>query len=527
MPQRCNKTVAKINLSKMRTSCQINYPESASKYHVAPTIGGPPKPAKPRTEVDHMKPVKLDQLKPGDIKKEIVESYAGNHSGAWSDWQATSPKARMKIGDLAAARRRSPQKKRRPKRRSPSPSGGRKGKPVNRHSRDAIKAEVDARRAQYKPEEKVLLLKSAAGEKGTVLRRADLAQMQNDTGFGTDELRKVMRSFKAHAGGATAVTKANFEAVMSDVFDRMTPEFCDRLFTSMDSDGSGSVDYRELISGCAKLIETESSEEKYKLIFEAYDSDSSGTISAAELMKIAHEKGREMEESLDLVKNVMGTIDSDGSGVVSYTEFLGTCQGTPLLLDAFEQLLPSPNLLKKQVKELSDACGQQFDWERLNDMSTFLKHQGVHSKGDSDAITRSAFRSLMNDFFGFHDSVLTGNMFDTMDQDGSGLIDFKELMTGLSMALRGSPEQRLEFYFQLYDMDGSGTIDEAEIYRLLERGHSTANMHASGAAVQACLDQHGLTNLDANGDGHISHAEFIEAVKEQPEIMRVFGSVVH
>ena len=240
MPQRCNKTVAKINLSKMRTSCQINYPESASKYHVAPTIGGPPKPAKPRTEVDHMKPVKLDQLKPGDIKKEIVESYAGNHSGAWSDWQATSPKARMKIGDLAAARRRSPQKKRRPKRRSPSPGGGRKGKPVNRHSRDAIKAEVDARRAQYKPEEKVLLLKSAAGEKGTVLRRADLAQMQSDTGFGTDELRKVMRSFKAHAGGATAVTKANFEAVMSDVFDRMTPEFCDRLFTSMDSDGSGS-----------------------------------------------------------------------------------------------------------------------------------------------------------------------------------------------------------------------------------------------------------------------------------------------
>ena len=103
----------------------------------------------------------------------------------------------------------------------------------------------------------MLLLKSAAGEKGTVLRRADLAQMQSDTGFGTDELRKVMRSFKAHAGGATAVTKANFEAVMSDVFDRMTPEFCDRLFTSMDSDGPGSVDYRELISGCAKLIQWE------------------------------------------------------------------------------------------------------------------------------------------------------------------------------------------------------------------------------------------------------------------------------
>ena len=45
-------------------------------------------------------------------------------------------------------------------------------------------------------------------------------------------------------------------------------------------------------------------------------------------------------------------------------------------------------------------------------------------------------------------------MFDTMDKDGSGLIDFKELLTGLSTALRGNPQQRLDFYFGLYDMDG-------------------------------------------------------------------------
>ena len=59
---RLNKTVAKIDLAKMRTSCQINYPESPSKYHVAPTVGGPPRPAPPRTSVDHMNPPKADQV---------------------------------------------------------------------------------------------------------------------------------------------------------------------------------------------------------------------------------------------------------------------------------------------------------------------------------------------------------------------------------------------------------------------------------------------------------------------------------
>jgi hypothetical protein len=33
--------------------------------------------------------------------------------------------------------------------------------------------------------------------------------------------------------------------------------------------------------------------------------------------------------------------------------------------------------------------------------------------------------------------------------------------------------------------------------------------------------------LDADGDGHISHAEFIKAVKEKPQIMNLFGQVVH
>ena len=59
---RLNKTVAKIDLAKMRTSCQINYPESPSKFHVAPTVGGPPRPAPPRTSIDHMHPPKADQV---------------------------------------------------------------------------------------------------------------------------------------------------------------------------------------------------------------------------------------------------------------------------------------------------------------------------------------------------------------------------------------------------------------------------------------------------------------------------------
>ncbi len=260
---RLNKTVAKIDLAKMRTSCQINYPESPSKYHVAPTVGGPPRPAPPRTSVDHMNPPRADQvtrtacrrcspthaslprfltlaamcicraaqLKPGDIKKEIVESFVGNHSGLYSDWIATSSTA----GKSPPRRRLSPTRRRR-KKVPPAAEEPRKGmhvmdRHVNRHSKEAIKVEVEARRAQANRKPDNVMLGSI------VMRKRELAQLQKDSGFGTAELRAVMESFKAHSSyDAThnSVNNDHFAQIMSEVFDHMTPEMSDRLFDSMD-----------------------------------------------------------------------------------------------------------------------------------------------------------------------------------------------------------------------------------------------------------------------------------------------------
>ena len=517
-PVRCNKTVAKINLSKMRTSCQINYPESPSKHHVAPTVGGVAKPAPPRNSLDHMHLKKADQLKPDDIKKEIVESFVGNHSGLFSDWEA--------LGGRESPSRRggSPQKRRHKivKVAEAAKAHSVSDRHVNRHSREHIKQDVEARRMRQNKKQDNVILGS------TIIARNELTAMQEETGFGTDELRKVMESFKAHASfdpEHNKVTPEHFYEVMTDVFDGMTQEMSLSLFKSMDDDGSGMVDYRELIKGCAKLVHDATTDERFKLIFDAYDHDGGGTISADELMKIAHEKGQEMDESLELVKNVMSTMDADGTGQVDFGEFLTAAKDTPLLLDAFEQLLPSPHMLKKHVQELGEKSGNTFDWERLNDMSTFLRSRST-SGSDHGAVNRATFRTLMEDFFGFHDPILTGTMFDTMDKDGGGLIDFKELLTGLSTALRGNPQQRLDFYFGLYDMDGSGSIDEDEIYRLLERGHGSSGRMNSESA-KASLQEHGLAGLDADSDGHISHDEFLKAVNDNPKIMEMFGQVVH
>ena len=42
---RCNKTVSKVSLPRLRTSSQVNYPESAARPHVTRTFGGEALPA--------------------------------------------------------------------------------------------------------------------------------------------------------------------------------------------------------------------------------------------------------------------------------------------------------------------------------------------------------------------------------------------------------------------------------------------------------------------------------------------------
>ena len=519
-PQRLNKTVAKIQLSNLRTSCQINYPESASKYRVGPTIGAPPKSARShRKPVDHLRRPRSRHVRPGDIRQEVSESFVGNHSGLFSDWIATSERSRQGrealVEEYKQRRRSRSQAIARESKRLQSRSGPRRvaetsGAPSmmnrtsahSRHSLVSLKQQVESKRLALEASERVVLVP------GTVVKRSELAELQKLSGFSCEDLRAVMRAFQAHANHDpvhNAVTREHFAEVMGELFNETTPQVLERLFVSMDEDNSGTIDYKELVKGCAKLMSTESTDERFRLIFEAYDQDGSGTISAGELMRIAHEKGVELADSLQVVTNVMALLDTDGTGELSFADFMkgGHAQ---IFLDAFERLLPSPVALRKHVDDLNAippggestavctvcaACyplqwvlgclrawvsgwltgslclsplsltsgslssgsltagvlrGRvrkgTFDWDRLRDLSRFLRLRSGLGL-DHSAVSRTDFRSvsahsslsrdtvfhcskeghaanrkrvvtfqLMSDFFGYHDELLTCNMFD-------------------------------------------------------------------------------------------------------------------
>ena len=93
------------------------------------------------------------------------------------------------------------------------------------------------------------------------------------------------------------------------------------------------------------------------------------------------------------------------------------------------------------------------------------------------------------------------------------IIDFREFICSLSVTTRGSIEEKLEWAFNIYDIDGNGYISQSEMMSIVNAVQRMVGVvqdnRLSKTNVLKVFDK-----MDKNNDGRLSLAEFIEGARE-------------
>ena len=151
------------------------------------------------------------------------------------------------------------------------------------------------------------------------------------------------------------------------------------------------------------------------------------------------------------------------------------------------------------------------------------------------AVNKREFRKIVQDYFKASTAAgkLIDSVFDAFDTDKSGTVEFKEFMEGLGMLATGYPppepgtpaatkmyEEKVAFFFSMWDVDNSGEIDKDELLQHFNKHHDQ-----SFKRIDALIKK--WEEFDVDGDGKIGYEEFKKAAVVDDSAMQTFAEIFH
>jgi len=125
---------------------------------------------------------------------------------------------------------------------------------------------------------------------------------------------------------------------------------------------------------------------------------------------------------------------------------------------------------------------------------------------------------------GVTDAFLQDLIFNVFDDNRDGTINFQEFVCALSVMTRGSPDEKLEFAFGMYDLDGNGVITRQEMTKIMQSFYKLVGplVSFSGKKYQAPQDlvDEFFDQMDTNHDNQISLEEYKNGALKNPDIIQ-------
>ncbi|XP_023331294.1 neuronal calcium sensor 2 isoform X2 [Eurytemora carolleeae] len=117
-------------------------------------------------------------------------------------------------------------------------------------------------------------------------------------------------------------------------------------------------------------------------------------------------------------------------------------------------------------------------------------------------------------------------VFSVLDGDHNGYLDFKEFQQAIDLVGARLPDDRLRWSFKLYDEDNSGSVQLAEMEKVMECVYNMfEGMGQRPSGDPKIRAKEIFEKIDINGDGELTENEFVRGCSEDKEMMTLLNSL--
>ncbi|XP_068584608.1 calaxin isoform X2 [Cebidichthys violaceus] len=184
---------------------------------------------------------------------------------------------------------------------------------------------------------------------------------------------------------------------------------------------------------------------------------------------------------------------------------------------------------RRLIKTLAETISKQVDHFNKTEVESLIHAFNVlmsETTIPGRAVTgldRGKFRSILQNTFGITDDIMMDRVFWTFDKDNDGLISMKEWIEGLSVFLRGTLDEQIQYCFHVYDLNGDGNISREEMYHVLKDCLPGLSSEEREEGVKDLVEIT-LKKMDHNHDGRLSFTDFEQSVREENLLLEAFGT---
>uniref|UniRef100_A0A8C5BXY3 EF-hand domain-containing protein n=1 Tax=Gadus morhua TaxID=8049 RepID=A0A8C5BXY3_GADMO len=248
---------------------------------------------------------------------------------------------------------------------------------------------------------------------------------------------------------------------------------------------------------------------------------------------------RELDGSYDQLTGNPSNSQSKKSIKQRFLKLLACCSAPAPPSVSESNLHPSPTDSIEDDFELSTVCHRPESMDKLQEQTKFTKkelqvlYRGFKNECPSGVVNEENFKTIYSQFFPQGDSSMYAHfLFEAFDTDKNGSVSFEDFVFGLSIILRGTINDRLNWAFNLYDLNKDGCITKEEMLDIMKSIYDMMGKCTYPNMQDEAPREHVenfFQKMDRNKDGVVTIEEFIESCQKDENIMQsmqLFDNVI-